>query len=92
MARRGRVELAVAKTLREADQQHPAHAGLAASALILARTLDNDAGLATAAVARELRATLTALTATGSDEGDDDFGAIVASLSAPVPAAVGDSA
>lgn len=84
MARRGPVELAVARTLRGIDQLHAAHEGLAASALVLARTLDGDAGLATAAVARELRATLTALTTSGSDEGDDDFATIVASLSAPV--------
>lgn len=92
MSRRGPVELAVWHTLRDCEQVHAAHEGLAASALVLARALDGGAGLATAAVARELRATLTALTATGSDEDGDDFSAIVASLSAPVPAAVVDGA
>lgn len=72
------------RTLRGTDPVSPAHEGLAASALVLARTLDEGAGLATAAVARELRATLTALTAGGSDEGEGDFDAIVASLSAPL--------
>ena len=81
MVRRGHVELAVARTLRDAERVHPAHEGLAAAALVLARALDTDAGLATAAVARELRATLTALTSTGSDEGDDGFAAVIASLS-----------
>jgi hypothetical protein len=85
--RRGRVELAVARTLRGIEQVSPAHEGLSASALVLARALDNDAGLATAAVARELRATLTALTDSGSGDGDG-FEDIVARLSA----AVGDSA
>lgn len=74
---------AVAGVLDGIDQVHPAHEGLAAAALVLARALDADAGLATAAVARELRATLTALTATGSDDGDD-FDQIIATLSAPV--------
>lgn len=81
--RRGQVELATARTLRGIERVHAAHEGLAAAALVLARALDGDAGLATAAVARELRATLTALTA-GRSEGGDDFEAIVASLSAPV--------
>src|SRR5215203_1750009 len=58
-------------------------ASLAATALILARTLDDGAGLATAAVARELRATLLALA--GSGGGDDDgTQGLLAELSAPV--------
>jgi hypothetical protein len=58
----------------------------------LARSLDNDAGLATAAVARELRATLTKL-AEGSerDEEPDPFEAEVAALSRPVSAGLGDT-
>jgi len=82
--RRGKVELAVARTLRGLEPVTGAHEGLAAAALVLAAKLDGDAGLATAAVARELRATLGALTASGRDEGDDGFAALVAGLSAPV--------
>ena len=79
----------MARTLRGMDALHPAHEGLAASALVLAAALDGDAGLATAAVARELRATLTALTSMGSDEGDDGFAALTASLRAPLVDAAG---
>jgi hypothetical protein len=53
---------------------------LAGIALTLAEALDAGAGLATAAVARELRATLEALTDDGSDEAED----VLAGLSAPV--------
>lgn len=85
MARRGPVGLAVARTLRGMDVLHPAHEGLAASALVLAAALDGDAGLATAAVARELRATLTALTEAGGKDGDaDPLADLTAILSAPV--------
>src|SRR5258708_4149404 len=41
MPRRGRVELATARTLRGMEQVHPAHEGLAASVLMLARLLDS---------------------------------------------------
>jgi hypothetical protein len=67
-----------------ADLDLPGTAGLRAAAIRLARTLDGDAGLATAAVARELRATLTALTSEGGDGDDDALSALVARLSAPV--------
>ena len=82
--RRGRVELAVARTLRDAEKLHAAHDGLAASALVLAKALDDDAGLATAAVARELRATLTALTEAGSGDDGAEVAGLLAALSAPV--------
>ena len=64
---RGPVERAVALQLTtlEFAADRP---GLAASALVLAAKLDTDAGLATAAVARELRATLAALAR--ADDGD----------------------
>lgn len=81
--RRGKVELAVARTLRDCERVNPAHEGLVATAAVLAQALDDGAGLATAAVARELRATLTALTETSRGE-DDGFDALVAGLSAPV--------
>jgi hypothetical protein len=48
----------------------PVSPALAATAVHLARHLDKGAGLATAAVARELRATITALTVGGGDEED----------------------
>ena len=44
----------------------PVGQALAATALVLARALNEGAGLSTAAVARELRATLDALTAGGA--------------------------
>ena len=85
--RRGKVELAVTKTLRSVadDRTSPAHEGLAASALVLARTLDEGAGLATAAVARELRATLETLTRGSVDDGSADATArLFAELSTPM--------
>jgi len=70
-----------------ADLEHiipgPGSASLAASAVALARKLDEDAGLATAAVARELRATMTAL-APPEDGTSSDIDELVARLSAPV--------
>ena len=61
----------------------PVSGSLAATALILARTLDDGAGLATAAVARELRATLLALAAGGGGD-DDGTQTLLAELSTPV--------
>jgi hypothetical protein len=82
--RRGKVELATARTLRDLERVSAAHDALSASALVLARTLDEGAGMAAAAVARELRSTLTAL-AEGGKAGDaDPFADIAAVLSAPV--------
>lgn len=81
--RRGPVEMAVWRSLRDAERVSPAHDSLAASALVLARSLDvAEAGRDLAALARELRATMEALTASGG--GGDGFDAIVARLSAPV--------
>lgn len=51
---------------------HPMGEALAEVAFTLARTLDDGAGLATAAVSRELRATLVELAKMGVD-GDDDL-------------------
>ena len=61
-----------------------ATASLAASAVALARKLDEDAGLATAAVARELRATMTALAPPVEDGNSSDIDELVRALSAPV--------
>lgn len=89
--RRGKVELAVARSIREIGELPRGLGGLAESALTLARLLDDGAGLATAAVARELRATLTKL-AEGSERDDepDAFEAEIAALSRPVPASLRD--
>lgn len=51
---------------------HPMGEGLAEMAFTLARTLDQGAGMAAAAVSRELRATLTDLAGMVLDD-DDDF-------------------
>ena len=80
---RGRVELATARTLRGLERLSPAHDALSASALVLARTLDDGAGMAAAAVARELRATLSALSE-GRTGDADVLGELTALLSAPV--------
>lgn len=50
---------------------HPMGEALAEMAFTLARTLDDGAGLATAAVSRELRATLVELARLGVDDDDD---------------------
>ena len=84
--RRGKVELATARGLREIGEVPRGLEGLAEAALTLARSLDDGAGLATAAVARELRATLVELVK-GCDRDDDaadPIGELVAQLRAPV--------
>ena len=63
--------------------EHPSES-LAQMAYHLARKLDSDAGLATAAVARELRATLTALTPEKEADDGDAIGDLLAALSSPV--------
>jgi len=55
---------------------------LAQTALSLARTLDDGASMAAAAVARELRETLTTLLEAA--RGDDDDAELIAELSAPL--------
>lgn len=65
--------------------------GLVALALTLARTLDAGAGLAVAAVSRELRAVLKELEGEKRDGAGGDFAALTRSLSL-VPAPVGDTA
>lgn len=54
---------------------HPMGEALAALAFSLARTLDNGAGMATAAVSRELRATLIEIAKYEQGSVDDDDGA-----------------
>ena len=74
----GTIETATAARLKELGE----HDGpLGKVALALAAALDEGAGMSTAAVANELRATLKELT---PDDGGDDFTRLMASLSASV--------
>ena len=57
--------------------------GLAATAITLARQLDEGAGMAAAAIARELRVTLDAIRNGGAGD-DDDVAALFRELSASV--------
>ena len=75
----GPVERAVRSDLREWGIK----SGLSEAAIVLARTLDGDAGLAVAAVARELRATMETLRPVEEGSGDD-FDRFLADLSTPV--------
>jgi hypothetical protein len=69
------VEDAVRATLDDVPEVSVAHRALVATALTLARKLDDGAGMATAAVAKELRATLDAILKEASDDDDglDNF-------------------
>lgn len=90
--RRGKVELATARSIAEIGELPRGLGGLAEAALTLARSLDEGAGLATAAVARELRATLLELAKGGEDDaGPDPFDEEIAALSRPVPSGLGDA-
>jgi hypothetical protein len=90
--RRGRVELATARSLKEIGELPKGLGGLAEAALTLAKALDDGAGLSTAAVARELRATMTELAKGGGrDDGPDPIEELVRQLSVPLPAEVGDT-
>lgn len=77
------VEDAVRESVEGLPETSPAHAALVATALTLARKLDDGAGLATAAVARELRSVLDVLTKTEGGD-DDDLNAFVSGLSSPL--------
>jgi len=67
--------------LRREDQMDSHGEALATLALTLAGVLDDGVGMATAAVARELRATLDKLTESSHVDDDDDW---VAGVSAEV--------
>ena len=75
-------EKAVRATLRQLEVSVTTDA-LARLAVTLAQTLDGDAGMATAAVSRELRATLADLEGRGGDT-DDSLASLIAELSAPM--------
>lgn len=79
----GPMEKAVRATLRqlEISTVDDARGRLA---VVLAKTLDGDAGMATAAVSRELRATLSELEGRTNGDSNDDFSRLLADLSAPV--------
>ena len=83
----GPVERAVAALvaeLVESGELGPHGAVLAVSVAELARTLDNGAGLATAGVHKELRATLAELSPRGGDDDDDLFSRLERELSSPL--------
>ena len=87
----GSVELAVISDL-ESLAVTDGQRGLAATAITLARSLDAGAGMAAAAVARELRVTLEAIREGGSGD-NDDVAALFRELRASVqhPASAGAS-
>ena len=67
----GPVERQVKRDIGALVTEHPMGEALAAMSLNLARTLDDGAGLATAAVNRELRANLLELSRLAVDDNDD---------------------
>jgi hypothetical protein len=80
----GPIEQKAQSDLDALHSEHPMAATLAAMTLNLARTLDAGAGLAVAAVNRELRANLEALARMGAD--DDDLDAeLRAAVQHPAP-------
>lgn len=85
------VEAAVRSTLSELAVVSPVHGALAETALSLARSLDMrapminaQAGMASAALARELRATLEVLAKGVDDDTSESIDQLIAHLSAPV--------
>lgn len=77
----GAVEMKVRQDVGALMTEHPMGEALAEMAFTLARTLDEGAGLAVAAVNRELRANLVELARLEVPSDDDDFGD---ALSTPV--------
>jgi hypothetical protein len=75
----GPVEARVRDDVEKLLTAHPMGESLAEMAFTMARTLDDGAGLAVAAVSRELRATLVELARLGVGDDDD----LDAELSAP---------
>jgi hypothetical protein len=73
---------AVRSVVATAERNSPAHDALVAIAYALATKLDEGAGMATAAVAAELRATLSELLAKEGE--DDEYAGFLAGLSSPV--------
>lgn len=82
----GSIEAQVKRDVQGYGQLHGVAPSLAETAYALARALDEGAGLATAAVARELRATLQAVA--DASTADDGTGEVLAGLGSPVGAGV----
>lgn len=82
MPAQGPNEKAVRSSLKRLDVSvtDDAHGRLAVT---LAKALDGDAGMATAAISRELRATLSELESRNGED-TDDFSEFLRELSAPV--------
>lgn len=83
MSVQGPNERAVRSTLKQLEVDVTTDA-LARLAVTLAQTLDGDAGMATAAVSRELRATLADLEGRHGGSDNDELTSFLAQLSAPV--------
>jgi hypothetical protein len=83
MAAQGPNEKAVRATLRQLEVSVSTDA-IARLAVTLAKTLDGDAGMATAAVSRELRATLADLEGRNVGTDDDGLSRLLAELSSPM--------
>jgi hypothetical protein len=83
MATQGPNEKAVRTTLRQLEISvvDDARGRLAVT---LAKALDGDAGMATAAISRELRATLSELEGRGNGDTNDDLTKFLAELSTPM--------
>jgi hypothetical protein len=79
----GRNERAVRKAVRDSGELSGMLPAVAEVAYTLAKALDDGAGLATAAVARQLMAALDALSRSG-DDSDPGVAALLAELSAPM--------
>lgn len=77
----GPLERTVRADIDALDLVGPLARSYAETAYNLARKLDGDAGMASAAVARELRETLKIL---AEAAGDDDESGLIAGLSTPV--------
>jgi hypothetical protein len=84
----GPIEAQVRADLAALITAHPMGESLAEMSFNLARTLDQGAGLAVAAVNRELRANLVELAGMGVD--DDDFDAELSTPTGGLPAPVRD--
>jgi len=82
--RQGSNERAARRSVRALGELSGVQPALAESAFTLARALDEGAGLATAAVARELRATLEALAKGSDDDSDPALAALLGRLSSPL--------
>jgi hypothetical protein len=84
----GPLERAVRADLEALALVSPTAGSMEQLAYNLARKLDDGAGMATAAVAKELRETLAAM---AEEAGDDDGSALLERLSTPMPPAVGNT-